>query len=103
MEEIGVDHFLILSGALVFVAVLGLACGRRSAMHYLLAVILVNLAAMINLAAFSIFHGTWEGQAFILVILAIIASELVVGFSIRSAHRRHISGRAGHGDQALKG
>lgn len=103
MEEIGVDHFLILGGALIFIAVLGLAFRRCSAMHYLLAVILVNLASILNLAAFSIFHGVWEGQAFILIALAVVAAELVVGFSIRSAHRRHFHGRADHGDQALKG
>ena len=78
---LSVAHYLILSLALFTVGVVGVLA-RRNLIIMLMSVELILNAVNINLVAFSRLHGSVDGQAFAIFVMADAAAEAVVGLSI---------------------
>jgi NADH-quinone oxidoreductase subunit K len=78
------QHYLILSGILFAVGVMGVMFRRN------LIVILMSLELMLNAVnltfiAFSRYLGTLEGQIFALFVMVVAAAEVAVGLAIAVA------------------
>jgi NADH-quinone oxidoreductase subunit K len=78
---IGLEHYVIVSGALLALGVLAIV-SRRNAVAILMGVELVLNAALLNLVAFSRYHGGLDGQVFALFGIVLAAAEAVVALAI---------------------
>ena len=81
MGTVPVDAFVTLS-ALLFVIGLAGVLIRRNALIVLLSIEIMLNAANLALVAFSRLHGGHDGQVFAVTVMAIAASEVVVGLGI---------------------
>lgn len=89
MEELSATHFLLLSGALFVIGMMGVLT-RRNAI-----VIFMSVELMINGASVAFIGFAWElnqltGQLFTLFIIAVAAAESIVGLGIIMAISRQI-------------
>ena len=89
MEELTATHFLLLSGALFVIGMMGVLT-RRNAL-----VIFMSVELMINGASVAFVGLAWEmnqltGQVFALFIIAVAAAESIVGLGIIMAISRQI-------------
>ncbi len=78
---VDVDWFIALSGVLFAIGAAGVLL-RRNALVVLLSIEIMLNAANLALVAFSRTHGVHDGQVFAIVVMAIAASEVVVGLGI---------------------
>ena len=85
---LSVAHYLILSLALFTVGVVGVLA-RRNLIIMLMSIELILNAVNINLVAFSRLHGSVDGQAFAIFVMADAAAEAVVGLGIILAFFRN--------------
>lgn len=76
-----VEAYVALSGVLFAIGAIGVML-RRNALVVLLSVEIMLNAANLALVAFSRLHGQHDGQVFAVVVMAIAASEVVVGLGI---------------------
>lgn len=76
-----VDYFVALSAILFAIGAAGVLM-RRNALVVLLSVEIMLNAGNLALVAFSRTHGVHDGQVFAIVVMAIAASEVVVGLGI---------------------
>lgn len=83
-----VDHYLILSIALLVIGVVGVLT-RRNVIIMLMSIELILNAVNINLMAFSRMWGTLDGQVFALFVMAGAAAEAAVGLGIILAFYRN--------------
>lgn len=82
MFDIGINHFLVLSSALLVLGVYGV-CTRRNAIALLMSVELILNSAAINFVAFNHFLGKGlSGQVFGIFIVAVAAAETAVAIGI---------------------
>ncbi len=77
----GVGWYLGVAGALFTIGVLGVLL-RRSPLIVLLSLELMLNAANLTLIAFARQHGSLDGQIFALAVMAVAASEVVVGLGL---------------------
>ena len=85
--KVGVEYFVGLSAVLFGIGLYGIFI-RRSPMIILLSVELVLNAANLALIAFSRYRGDASGQVIALVVMAVAASEVVVGLGLVVAMSR---------------
>ncbi|HEY0702591.1 MAG TPA: NADH-quinone oxidoreductase subunit NuoK [Candidatus Acidoferrales bacterium] len=85
---LSIDHYLALSAVLFAVGVVGVLA-RRNVMVVLMSILLILNAVNLNLAAFSRLHGTADGQAFAIFVMATAAAEAAVGLGIIVAFFRN--------------
>jgi NADH-quinone oxidoreductase subunit K len=85
---LSIAHYLILSLALFTVGVVGVLT-RRNVIIMLMSIELILNAVNINLVAFSRLHGSVDGQAFAIFVMADAAAEAVVGLGIILAFFRN--------------
>lgn len=85
---LSIAHYLILSLALFTVGVAGVLA-RRNLIIMLMSIELILNAVNINLVAFSRLHGSVDGQAFAMFVMADAAAEAVVGLGIIIAFFRN--------------
>jgi len=78
---LSIEHYLVLSLALVAIGVGGVLL-RRNVIVMLMSIELMLNAVTINLVAFSRLHGSVDGQAFAVFIIVAAAAEAVVGLGI---------------------
>ena len=79
---ITLSHYLVVSGALFFLGLLGVLT-RRNAVNVLMGIELILNAANINLVAFSRYTaGNLKGQLFAVFVIVIAASEVAVALAI---------------------
>jgi NADH-quinone oxidoreductase subunit K len=80
---ITLQHYLIVSGALFCLGLLGLLT-RRNAVNVLMGIELILNSANINLVAFSRFgpEGNLQGQLFATFVIVIAAAEVAVALAI---------------------
>jgi NADH-quinone oxidoreductase subunit K len=78
---IGIEHYLLLSGALFAIGIYGLL-SRRNAVGMLLSIELMANAVNINLVAFSRQLGATAGQVFAVFAIALTVAEVVVGLAL---------------------
>ena len=75
------EAFVALSAILFAIGAAGVLV-RRNALVVLLSIEIMLNAANLALVAFSRAHGVQDGQVFAIVVMAIAASEVVVGLGI---------------------
>ncbi len=80
--DIGVEHYLVLSGILFTLGVFGIFLNRRNVIVVLMCVELILLAVNINFVAFSAFLNDLAGQVFTMFILTVAAAEAAIGLAI---------------------
>ena len=85
---LSIAHYLILSLALFTVGVVGVLA-RRNVIIMLMSIELILNAVNMNLVAFSRLHGSVDGQAFAIFVMADAAAEAVVGLGIILAFFRN--------------
>ena len=75
------NHYLILSGILFGIGTAGVFV-RRNLITILLSVEIMLNASNLLLIAFSRLHGREDGQIFAISVMAVAASEVVVGLGL---------------------
>lgn len=85
------EHYLILSGLLFSLGLLGIGLGRKSIISILMCFELMLLAVNINLVAFSAYspNSNLTGQVFSLFILTVAAAEAAIGLAILVVYYRN--------------
>lgn len=81
MSGAPLSWYLMLSGALFLLGLIGVM-RRRNPLLLLLAVELMLNSANIALVGFSRLHNTVDGQIFALVVMAVAAAEVVIGLGL---------------------
>jgi NADH-quinone oxidoreductase subunit K len=89
MDQVGVEHFLLLSATLFVIGMLGVLI-RRNVLIIFMCVELMVTAANISLVAFGWQNNSLDGQAFALFTIAIAAAEAAVGLAIIMALSRRV-------------
>ena len=79
---ISLSHYLVLSGILFAIAVLGIFLNRKNVIILLMAIELMLLAVNMNFIAFSHYLGDIHGQIFVFFILTVAAAESAIGLAI---------------------
>lgn len=79
---IGLEHYLILAGALFTMGIFGIFLNRKNVIIILMCIELMLLAVNINFVAFSSFMGDLTGQVFSMFILTVAAAEAAIGLAI---------------------
>ena len=82
MVDIGLEHYLILAGALFTMGIFGIFLNRKNVIIILMCIELMLLAVNINFVAFSSFLGDLTGQIFTMFILTVAAAEAAIGLAI---------------------
>ncbi len=86
---IPVTDYLILSGILFAVSMVGMLINRRTVITLLVCLELMLLAVNTNFVAFSSAHGGHLGEAFVFFILTVAAAEAAIGLAIVLLLYRH--------------
>lgn len=79
---IGLEHYLMVAGALFVIGVFGLFLNRKNVIIMLMSLELILLAVNINLVTFSAFLGDLVGQVFTIFVLTVAAAEAAIGLAI---------------------
>jgi NADH-quinone oxidoreductase subunit K len=87
--DIALSHYLAVSATLFTIGVVGIFVNRKNIIVILMAIELILLSVNINLAAFSVFTGTIEGQIFAMLVLTVAAAEAAVGLAILVVYFRN--------------
>ena len=82
MTEIGLQAYLMLSGLLMCIAIVGMFINRKNLLILLMCIELLLLSANLNFVAFSRFHQDIDGQVFVLFVLTVAATETAIGLAI---------------------
>jgi NADH-quinone oxidoreductase subunit K len=77
-----VVEYLIVSGLLFGIAVLGIAINRKNVIVLLMCIELMLLAVNTNFVAFSRFMNDTAGEIFVFFILTVAAAEAAIGLAI---------------------
>jgi NADH-quinone oxidoreductase subunit K len=79
---VGLEHYLLVSGALFSLGMLGLLT-RRNAVNVLMSIELILNSANVNLVAFSRYGaGNMGGQVFAVFVIVVAAAEVAVALAI---------------------
>lgn len=89
LMNIGLSHYLTLSGLLFLIGALGVALNRRHVIVVLMSIEIMLLAVNLNFVAFSHFGGNLTGQVFAMFILTVAAAESAIGLAIMVLAFRH--------------
>jgi NADH-quinone oxidoreductase subunit K len=81
MEGISLTYFLVVSGGLFALGLLGVMT-RRNPLLLLLAVELLLNSANVALVGFSRYWGVVDGHVFALVVMVVAAAEVVIGLGL---------------------
>lgn len=81
MMPITLTHYLVASGLLFTIGIVGVII-RRNALMILLAIELMLNAANLSFVAFSRYLGQYNGQIFVFFIMIVAAAEVTVGLAI---------------------
>jgi NADH-quinone oxidoreductase subunit K len=89
MDHLSADHFLLLSGALFIIGMMGVLTRRN------VLVIFMSVELMINAVNVAFIGFAWEqnsmvGQSFALFIIAVAAAESILGLGIIMALSRRV-------------
>lgn len=89
LMTIGLHHYLILSGVLFTLGIMGIFLNRRNVIVMLMSVELILLSVNLNFVAFSHYLGDISGQIFTLFILTVAAAESAIGLAILVVYFRN--------------
>lgn len=79
--HVGVNHYLILSGILFVIGMLGVLL-RRNAIVILMSIEIMLNAVNISFVAFSRYAGNIDGQVMVFFVMTIAAAEAAVGLAL---------------------
>jgi NADH-quinone oxidoreductase subunit K len=82
LSGITLGHYLVLSGILFSMSVIGIFLNRKNLIVLLMAIELMLLAVNLNFVAFSHYIGSLSGQIFVFFILTVAAAESAIGLAI---------------------
>ncbi|MBD3169624.1 MAG: NADH-quinone oxidoreductase subunit NuoK [candidate division Zixibacteria bacterium] len=91
--SIGLEHFLLLSGVIFTIGVIGVII-RRNAIVILMCIELMLNASNLALIGFSVFSGNPDGQIMVFFVIAVAAAEAAVGlalFVVMSRNRKSVN------------
>ncbi len=86
---IGLNHYLVLSGLLFTIGVMGIFQNRRNVIVMLMSIELILLAVNLNFVAFSYALQDVSGQIFTIFILTVAAAESAIGLAILVVYFRN--------------
>ena len=89
MSEVGLVHFLILSGIIFIIGIGGIFLNKKNIIIILMSIELMLLGVNINFVAFSVYLGDLAGQIFSLFILTVAAAEAAIGLAILVVYFRN--------------
>ncbi|XVN43289.1 MAG: NADH-quinone oxidoreductase subunit NuoK [Candidatus Rickettsia vulgarisii] len=89
MNNITLEHYLILSALVFTIGMVGLFLHRKNVITILMSIELMLLAVNINFVAFSSYNSEISGQIFSILILAIAAAETAIGLAILIVYFRN--------------
>ena len=87
---IGLGHYLLLSGILFSVGVVGVTTSRN-VLKILLSLELLLAASNLSFVAFSRFNGDYTGQLIVFFVILVAAAEVAIGLAIIVLMYRHFS------------
>ncbi len=87
---IGLGHYLILSGILFSIGLVGILT-NRNVLKILLSLELLLAASNLSFVAFSKFNGDYTGQLIVFFVILVAAAEVAVGLAIIVLMYRHFS------------
>ena len=87
---IGLGHYLLLSGILFSIGVVG-ATTSRNVLKILLSLELLLAASNLSFVAFSRFNGDYTGQVIVFFVILVAAAEVAIGLAIIVLMYRHLS------------
>ena len=79
--DIGLNHYLLVSGALFSIGLLGVIVRRNLLIIYMSLELMLN-AANLALVAMSRFNGNLDGQVMVFFIITVAAAEVAVGLAL---------------------
>jgi len=79
--EVGLEHYLVVSGLLFALGLLGVIVRRNLLIMYMGLELMLN-AANLALVAFSRFNNSLDGQVFVFFIITVAAAEVSVGLAL---------------------
>jgi NADH-quinone oxidoreductase subunit K len=79
--QIGLEHYLIVSGLLFSLGMLGVIMRRNLLVIYMCLELMLN-AANLALVALSRFNGNLNGQIMVFFIITVAAAEVAVGLAL---------------------
>lgn len=87
---IGIGHYLILSGILFSIGLVGVTTSR-SVLKILLSLELLLAASNLSFVTFSKFNGDYSGQLIVFFVILVAAAEVAIGLAIVVLMYRHVS------------
>ncbi|MBK9293662.1 MAG: NADH-quinone oxidoreductase subunit NuoK [Oligoflexia bacterium] len=84
MLHVGLNHYLVLSGVLFSIGVLGVLL-RKNALIILMSIELMLNAVNLSFVAFSKYAQNMDGQIMVFFVMTIAAAEAAVGLAIAVA------------------
>ena len=87
---IGLGHYLVLSGMLFSVGIVGVTT-NRNVLKILLSLELLLAASNLSFVAFSRFNGDYTGQLIVFFVILVAAAEVAVGLAIIVLMYRRLS------------
>ena len=81
MTPIGLNHYLIVSGLLFGLGLLGVIMRRNLLVIYMCLELMLN-AANLALVAMSRYNGALDGQIMVFFIITVAAAEVAVGLAL---------------------
>ena len=78
---IGLEHYLILSGIIFSIGVIGVTT-NRNVLKVLLSLELLLAASNLSFVAFSKFNGDYAGQLIVFFVILVAAAEVAIGLAI---------------------
>ena len=87
---IGLGHYILLSGILFSIGVVGVLISR-SMLKILLALELLLAASNLSFVAFSRFNGDYTGQLIVFFVILVAAAEVAIGLAIIVLMYRRLS------------
>jgi len=79
--NVGLEHYLVVSGALFSLGVLGVIMRRNLIVIYMCLELMLN-AANLALVALSRYNGVLSGQIVVFFIITVAAAEVAVGLAL---------------------
>ena len=78
---IGLGHYLLLSGIIFSIGVIGVTT-NRNVLKVLLSLELLLAASNLSFVAFSKFNGDYAGQLIVFFVILVAAAEVAIGLAI---------------------
>ena len=101
--NIGIFHYLAVSGLLFVIGVCGIFLNRKNIITILMSIELILLSVNINFIAFSVKLGDLTGQIFAMFVLTVAAAEAAIGLAILVIYFRNRGSIAVEDANLMKG